>query len=90
MISLYVRIIFNLTAKLALILCIALDKKFEDLFLIRGNIINLSPCWSRDFLMISGLSRQSRMGSGKWRSPVTGMETRCIEICLSPLGVRLI
>lgn len=25
---------FNLTAKLALILCVALDKKFEDLFLL--------------------------------------------------------
>ena len=32
--------VFNPTAKLALILCIALDKKFEDLFYFYGMAIN--------------------------------------------------
>ena len=36
---------FNPTAKLALILCIALDKKFEELFFFRRPLWNTYCCW---------------------------------------------
>lgn len=37
---------FNPTAKLALILCIALEKKFEELFFFRRPLWKTSCCWS--------------------------------------------